>query len=82
MDGVFNISPDVNARFHSFYKSALDKIHLGILFINEDGTKAEGNAAFKRIHGWDENKPIVISDSLSEFFTVFDLDYNILDLNH
>jgi PAS domain S-box-containing protein len=82
MDGVFNISPDVNARFHSFYKSALDKIHLGILFINEDGTKAEGNAAFKRIHGWDENKPIVISDSLSEFFTVFDLDYNILDFNH
>jgi PAS domain S-box-containing protein len=82
MDGVLNLSPNFNATFESFHKNALDKIHVGILFINEDGKKADANAAFRRIHGLDENKPVEISDSLQELFTVFDLDYNILDFNH
>ena len=81
MNEVLNLTPNINDTFESFYKNALDKIQQGILFINENGTRAEGNAAFKKIHGWDADKPIEVSEALQELFTVFDADYNILDFN-
>jgi PAS domain S-box-containing protein len=79
MADLLNHSPSFNATFERFYKNSLDKIQQGILFINEDGTLAEANAAFKAIHGWDENTPIVISESLQELYTIFDLDYNMME---
>ncbi len=78
---MLNLQPHLNIPFSSFYATALNKIQQGILFINEDGTVAEANGAFKTIHGWNEDQPVIVAESLQKLFTIFDLDYNILNFS-
>lgn len=57
------------------------KLPGGVLFINADGSRAEGNPSFLKIHGWDLKKPIEISASLLELYHVYDLNFNKLSFD-